>query len=68
MLKYLFTQKDLNVWQGRCLKFLIDYDFDIHYHPGGANKVADALSRKSVGSLMSHRNLPEQLKKGNNGF
>ena len=49
--------------QGRWLEFLSDYDFDIHYHPSKANKVADALSRKSVGSLMSLRNLPEQLKK-----
>ena len=62
-LKYLFTQKDLNVRQGQWLEFLSDYDFDIHYQPSKANKVADALSRKSTGSLMSHRNLPEQLKK-----
>ena len=62
-LKYLFKQKDLNVRQGRWLEFLTDYDFDIHYYPGKANKVADALSRKSVGSLMSLRNLPEQLRK-----
>ena len=49
--------------KGRWLEFLSDYDFDIHYHTDKANKVADALSRKSVGSLMSLRNLPEQLKK-----
>ena len=49
--------------QGQWLEFLSDYDFDIHYQPSKANKVADALSRKSTGSLMSHRNLPEQLKK-----
>ena len=53
----------MNVRQGRWLEFLFDYDFDIHDHPSKTNKVADALSRKSVGSLMSHRNLPEQLKK-----
>ena len=49
--------------QGRCLEFLNDYDFDIHYHPTKANKVADALSRKSVGSQMSLKNLPKQLRK-----
>ena len=30
-----------------------DYDFELHYHPGKANVVADALSRKSVSSLAS---------------
>ena len=49
--------------QGRWLELLTDYDFDIHYHPGKANKVADALSQKSAGLLMSLRNLPEQLRK-----
>ena len=34
-LKYLFTQKDLNVRQGRQLEFLTDYDFDINYHRQG---------------------------------
>ena len=56
--KYLFTHKDLNVRQGRWLEFLTDYDFDIHYHSDKANKVADALSRKSVGLLMSLGNFP----------
>ena len=42
MLKYLFTQKDLNVRQGRWLEFLTDYDINIHYHPDKANKMADA--------------------------
>ena len=30
-----------------------DYDFELHYHPGKANVVADALSQKSVSSLQS---------------
>ena len=33
--------------------FLEDYDFTLHYHPGKANVVADALSRKSRGALAS---------------
>ena len=33
------------------MEFLEDYDFTLHYHPGKANVVADALSRKSQGAL-----------------
>ena len=33
------------------MEFLEDYDFTLHYHPGKANVVADALSRKSRGAL-----------------
>ena len=50
-LKYLFTQKDLNLRQRRWMELLKDYDYTIDYHPGKANVVADALSRKSIGSL-----------------
>jgi hypothetical protein len=45
-LKYIFTQSDLNMRQTRCLEFIKDYDLEVHYHPGKANVVADALSRK----------------------
>ena len=46
-LKYIFTQRDLNMRQRRWMEFLEDYDFTLHYHLGKANVVADTLSRKS---------------------
>jgi hypothetical protein len=45
-LKYIFTQKDLNLRQHRWLELIKDYDLEIHYHPGKANLVVDALSQK----------------------
>ena len=53
ILKYIFTQQDLNMRQRRWMEFLEDYDFTLHYHPGKANVVADVLSRKSQGVLAS---------------
>jgi hypothetical protein len=46
-LKYIFTQADLNMRQRRWLELIKDYDLEVHYHPGKANVVADALSRKT---------------------
>jgi hypothetical protein len=46
-LKYIFTQPDLNLRQRRWLELVKDYNLEIHYHPGKANVVADALSRKT---------------------
>ncbi|CAN6486610.1 unnamed protein product [Victoria cruziana] len=54
-LKYLFSQKELNLRQRRWLEYLKDYDFQIKYHPGKDNVVVDALSRKvpaKAGSLL----------------
>ncbi|KAL8120052.1 hypothetical protein AgCh_017255 [Apium graveolens] len=45
-LKYIFTQKYLNMRQRRWLELIKDYDCLINYHPGKANIVADTLSRK----------------------
>ena len=50
-MKYIFDQWDLNLRQRRWLELLKDYDCIIFYHPGKANVVADALSRKSISSL-----------------
>jgi hypothetical protein len=46
-LKYIFTQADLNMRQRRWLELIKDYDLEVHYHPGKANVVVDALSRKA---------------------
>ena len=45
-LKYIFTQKEINMRQRRWLELIKDYDLSLQYHPGKANVVADALSRK----------------------
>ncbi|CAA0812644.1 Uncharacterized mitochondrial protein AtMg00860, partial [Striga hermonthica] len=50
-LKYIFTQKELNMRQRRCLELVKDYDCTISYHPEKANVVADSLSRRSYGQL-----------------
>ena len=46
-LKYIFTQRELNNRQRRWLELIKDFDMEILYHPGKANVVADALSRKT---------------------
>jgi hypothetical protein len=46
-LKYILTQTDLNMRQRRWLELIKDYELEVHYHPGKANGVADALSCKA---------------------
>ena len=66
-LKYLFTQKELNMRQRRWLELLKGYDLTISYQHGKANVVADALSRKFVGNLAAllttEKHILEDLRK-----
>jgi hypothetical protein len=60
-LKYIFTQKDLNLRQRRWLELIKYYYLEIHYHPGKANLVADALSRKEHVHADIVAQLPDEL-------
>jgi hypothetical protein len=46
ILKYIFSQQEINMRQRRWIELIKDYDLSIHYHLGKANMVADALSRE----------------------
>ena len=69
-LQHIFEQKELNMRQRRWVELLNDYDCAIKYHPGKANVVADALSRKETAKpkrvralqVTIHSNLPNQIR------
>ena len=63
-LKYIFTQKELNMRQRRWLELIKDYDCTINYHPGNANVVADALSRKErLKQMIESENLIKEFER-----
>jgi hypothetical protein len=62
-LKYIFTQSELNMRQRRWLELIKDYELEIHYHPGKANVVADALGRKSQVNMLTVHPMPYELAK-----
>ena len=55
-LKYMSTQKELNLKQHRWLELFKDYDCIVNYHLRKANVAADALSRKLISGLSLKHN------------
>jgi len=60
-LKYIFTQKEINMRLRRWVELMADYDIDLHYHPGKINVVLNALSRKPEASMAMHITQQKEL-------
>ena len=54
-LKYIFTQKELNMRQRRWLELMAEYDLNLQYHPGRVNVVSDVLRRKPAAMILTQQ-------------
>ncbi|GJU82894.1 reverse transcriptase domain-containing protein [Tanacetum coccineum] len=69
-LQHIFSHKELNMRQRRWIELFSDYDCEIHYHPGKANAVADALAAQKEASDESvglQKGLDEMIELRNDG-
>jgi len=62
-LKYIFTQKELNMRQRRWLELMADYNIDLQYHPGKVNVVPDTLNRRPEANMVVQLTQQEELLK-----
>ncbi|GKA32877.1 reverse transcriptase domain-containing protein [Tanacetum coccineum] len=63
-LQHIFDQKELNMHQRRWIELFSDYECEIRYHPGKANVVADASSRKERVKLIRVRAMAKTIQFG----
>ncbi|GJY81689.1 putative reverse transcriptase domain-containing protein [Tanacetum coccineum] len=69
-LQHMFSQKELNMRQRHWIELFSDYDYEILYHPGKANVVADSLSRKERAvdeSIGLQKGLDEMIEQRSDG-
>lgn len=65
ILKWIFTQPDLNMRQRRWVELLQEFKFEIKFRPRKENAAADALSQRVVSLAISllHSTLLEEIQK-----
>ena len=67
-LQYVLMQRELNLRQRRWFDLLKDYEMNVHYHPGKADVVADALNRMNIRSTKDVEDEKKELVKDIHGL